>query len=564
MSAIIAGVFGVACGDDPAAPVDLVAPVEIVAVPDLDTLGLADSLLLTAISHAGTVRSVQWEIAPRNEATVSDTLVYRPQRAGTEVVRAVVALVDGARGTATRVMVTAPNLAPRVQIVPPPWEDFLRVPLGDTIVLAADFQEPDGDSIAAGAITWSIDGQATATGDTLRVAVDSVRGFLIEVAVRDPAGAVGRAQYSSTSYDPIVPATWRTWVRRAGTVTRSGSGTLAVNYGLKTDGGNALCDCPLFGLDHDGSVVWETDTGSGATPIAATTAAFYFTGPDGGLLRLTDGGVLDWTIPHVAVGPALLPGGDVVAMVNRGISAPRSLVLVDHAGQVQFETTLDSITTRALALSVGAQSTTYTLGSSLGIGPGWRAHVYAVDPTGTILWHRPFDAPGAGQAVALIPAADTTIVVSADSLYALDASSGAIRWRRAERPFRIVAGHGWIAFPVADEVVRVRLGDGMTLERTPVPGVQTTVSPVLAGDGRILVAVDRAVVLIDPATGVESWRHRTAGRPGDMLIPEHGGQLIVIDNLGHVEQVAVPVTPLDGPWPQGWGGSMRNSRIRSP
>ena len=184
-----------ACESETTTPLDRVVAISIVVDPPTDTVELADTATLTIQTDSLIPTNVAWTVGPDTVVVVGDTLRYTPPGAGTTCIRAIAEFAADRVGSDARCFFTPTNSAPSVTIALPPGEefslvaDFNFVALGDTIVLIAVIDDPDGDVIDAAHIRWFLneagDTVLAGTGDTLRLPVTEVREYDIEVAVVD-------------------------------------------------------------------------------------------------------------------------------------------------------------------------------------------------------------------------------------------------------------------------------------------------------------------------------------------------------------------------------------------
>ena len=558
-AAVLLSAAVLACGGtEPIGPPSAVVPVEIISVPDLDTLALNDSLLLTVRSDSGPVASVEWFVVERNEVTGQDTLVYRPPAAGIEHLRAVAELADGRTGAALRAVVTRRNHAPVVVIRVTPELRYERVPLGSVIELVASYHDPDGDAIPPESVIWSQvdEPDPLHVGDTLRLSVDGVLDYRIRLEVTDAAGATATVRFHTTGYDPIVPADWRSFLGRpAGVITETGSGVLVFNFGQKHDGGNAICECPVFGLQSDGTRLWQVAAGSGAPSIAAGDAEVYFTDADGTLKEISDAGDVGWTLPGAVTGAVMFADGTLGVLSRDASGSSRTLRRLTAQGQQLWNVPLG--VARVHGAAVAQDSTVYVMAS-----PTTGGRVLAVSSAGNIVWQR--DLPAICCVLApFIPVNDSTVLAFADSVYALR-PDGSVRWTRERDGGRTVVDAAGNAHRIGnDDLVVYRSDDGSEVRRTPIDSGSAFVSPILTADGAIIIGSRSLVLALDAATHAERWRHQMAGRVRDILLTGDG-LLVMADGLGHAEGLTLSAGPLASPWPQGYASARRTSRAAIP
>ena len=570
--AVLVAALCAGCTDAVEPGVDLIVPIQIVATPDRDTLKLADSLVLVVVADSGQADRVVWTFGSVDDSVVADTLVYRPQAAGTEFIRAVASFPGEREGAAVRRVVTRPNGAPSILVVPLGGEDYSRVPLGDTIELVAQVNDPDGDTIPAGSIQWyrtAPDGSPLPTpaggGDTLRIPVATLDTVSLRVVVTDPAGANAVTTYTSIAYDPGTPGRWRRRIPGGNStlLSRHPNGLIIVHDGQKRDGDTFNCSCTVTALTDGGTLAWTYSTGPAGTPVVIGDDGGIYLGREDLLVRLNPDGTEAWTSPGAAIGPGLMQDG-AVAVVNEGVftppTPPRRVRVVETTGTERWSADLDSMTL-VVALVVGADSTLYVLGDE-----GGGAFVHALAPDGTTRWLRRLFRRNIIPSVSgIVPADDSTLLVTAlDSVFALRAD-GSTRWTIGGGSFSQPAiGYGRAFFGVnnAFDLVAVDLATGQEVWRLALDGRMG--APLLNDAGEVLVPAGAEVVAADAGTGAERWRHAWAGNITTALLLTAGGDLLAGDLLGYVESVAIGAGPLASPWPMPWADERRTGRARLP
>jgi len=561
--AALIGIVALTCTD--AVAPDLVVPIQIMATPDRDTLTLADSLVLVIGSDGLGPVQVAWIIEPRADTLLQDTLIYRPRSAGTEYVRARASFPQEHVGSAVRRFVTLPNAAPHA-VIRVLGGRVARVPLGDTIVLVAEVSDPDGDAIGPDARRWYLGdpngdpkGDLLATGDTLRFPATAVATLRFHLVVTDSAGAYADGWYTTTAYDPVTPARWRTrvssfWVTA---VSRHPTGLILAHALSPID--------PLrrvVALTDGGAPAWTFDTQISGTPlVVGDDGGVYQSGGSGTggsqdetkVTKLDAVGSEIWTVAEAGAtsGPVLLWDGGVAVPRLRGTR------VLEPDGRERWTASVDSIE-EVIGQAVGGDSTLYVLGYTP--WPDWRASVSAYTPDGLPQWRILVGAKSTNWI--MVPADDSTLLVGADSLYALR-RDGSVRWSRAGPFSHPAIGQGRAYYALNNELAAVALVNGEEVWRVILPA-RSPGAPILTSGGDVVVAAGSTLLALDVGTGLEGWRHELAGTLTATLLVTDGGDLIAGDAQGFIEAIPVGARLLPAPWPMAWADERRTGRMRRP
>lgn len=552
--ALLVAAIGVACTETSAPELDRVVTIEIRAVPDVDTLDLADSLTLSVWADTLTPLTVTWIVEPSADTIVSGSLVYHSPAPGTVLVRAVATFSQERVGVATRRVVTPPNGAPIGTIQPVEPNNYSRVPLGDTIAVMAAFEDPDGDSLS---VRWyagqpgSPSSLFLGSADTLRMPVDSVGLYFISVEVRDPVGARGVAWMHAEAYDPVTPALWRVF-------------TSTLDQLSSTDG-HLIVTSPLFAFDETGRLLWSLGR-SGVVPVPSIGDAVYFTDDTRTLNRVSRSGAIEWSLPNATLGPVVLPDSSLVIPST----GPMRLRRISPSGTVIWDHTPDSSLTQFRPTAVGSDSSIYAFAVS-DTGP----LLLRLGPDGTEQWGR--RAPTGSIALA----DDSTVLVTGDSILALR-PDGSVRWSRAQATVAPVVGLGDVAYTSwrsgnTGSLLAFRTTDGTDVWQVAIDfgGTGSGEPPwpaVLAVDGAAVFSLDTLVVAVDAATGAERWRHVLGGASWHGPLLTDSGLLVMwgsayrqgLASRGYLEALDLGTGPLDSPWPMEWGGNRRLGRTQVP
>ncbi len=247
-----------------------------------------------------------------------------------------------------------------------------------------------------------------------------------------------------------------------------------------------------------------------------------------------------------AIGEPLV---DSTLAVFTAFSDMRVIGLDAHSGKLRWQTRLPLAAGVPYAgMPAGGILSAY---QDLIIVPAW--DVYALDrASGAVRWSftEPDDYPGYN---ATVVAGGRVYTVGRD-LYALDAASGVLKFRRSigEQPFRPVVVDSVIYIATRREVFPGTLGNGhvmalnantgTTIWSVPIEDPQDSgrggsVGPVFVTDSMAIVAGQNAVVYaLDRSTGQTRWIYNGAGvYSAGLAIVDH--TVIVAGDVGVVEGV---------------------------
>jgi outer membrane protein assembly factor BamB len=559
---LVAGLCA-ACTEAVSPPADRVVPIRVVATPDLDTLRLSDSLVLRVAADSLTPLAVQWIVGLR-DTVVADSLVYHPRAAGTEFVHALASFPGERSGEATRGLVTLPNAAPTVAIVAVAPSYLAQVPTGDTVVLAAAYADPDGDPVEVRWFAGDPDSGVAnllATGDTVRVPVDTAGQYAVVVEARDPAGNRAAVLQEWGGYDPITPAAWRTHVGPFSELTATGAGLIVA--------GNGRYPQRLRAIDASGTLVWELAIGGSQTSRIPAgddevyVSAFPGVNVPGTLSRVSESGVIEWSLTDVEEGPVMLPDGSLVVPSGKGSGTWSTMRRISRDGMVMWSVPVDSVIWwgSGEGVAVGPDSAIYIRCAFTPREP----RLIRLEHDGSLAWSRDM------VVNSLTVADDSTLVVAgSDSIYGLR-PDGTIRWSRSPGAAEVVVGTGGVAYHIPyygpdRGLFAFRTTDGADLWSRLVDsaGLISGIGPVLTAGGAVIVAAGHSLIVVDAATGAERWRHEMAGAPVASPLLTDQGLLVASDWYGYVEAIDIGAGPADSPWPMAWGGNRRRGRPNSP
>lgn len=543
-----------ACSDEaPLTPPDRLVDVSVVMSPSSGPHRLGDTLTFTVEGGAGRrLAGVRWSILPEGGPPVeSETLVWEASTSGRWWIRGEAEFEDGSAGADTRMVDVRPNSAPTVTIEPVTGMDFSRMPLGDTLHLAATIEDPEGDEFPPERVEWLLTGteddSLLTQGDTLVLHMAEPGSFDIALRVTDPHGATSVRRFPGEFYDPISPPAWRARVGgryafHGLTETRSGA--------VLVGGRNSMT-----ALSSDGEQIWEVELGSDpAEPVpAGPSGNLYLAGED--LVALTPGGEELWRISREQgggtpdLGPMVLEDGTLI-----DLAGDRVLRWITPEGELIRSVTLAEMND-VTGMGVGLAGRIYVGGRLSGSPPVELLLAYS--DAGEELWSRELDPEGTYPA-SLVPVGDQAVLFSSDSLYAFSAD-GEKLWA-APDPIRQqpAVGGGLVFAPGSRGLRALRLSDGGVQWEAAHEGFLS--SPVLTADGRVFVATRREVLGFDSLTGELVYRHRLASEHWGELLLTTGGLLVVVDQSAFVEALDVGSSPLDSPWPMPWGGPYRLGR----
>ena len=536
------------------------------ANPERDTIRVYDSVVLRVTVPLGDAAptALQWSVLPRGDSSVGDSFVFHPAGAGTELVRVVAHFAGGAVGTAERRFVVQVNNAPLASINDIHAVRSDRLPLGDTARFLVTISDPDGDALAAGGISWTVEpssGVLLASGDTVRFVPDSAMDYQLSLMVTDPGGAFTRVNTVVSAYDPVTPARWRT-----GTCTgprhllETPGGLLVILHGNRDESGFSLVPTcqKIEAWDTSGVHRWELNADpAGQSMVVGQQGDIYLA--QGEVRRISDAGSVDWvlpgndfTAPGSTLGPAILADGSVVLPSFGNL---RSLRRVSAGGAILWEVGLDSMTGLLPGVAVAADSTIY-VGGRTASAPA----LAAVSAAGTLQWVRvshgqPVPFGGLGPTIV----DDSTILFGSTTLDAVR-PDGSSRW---SVPFG-----GPVVVGAADDVYvgtstglrALRGSDGSERWAT----TTTAGYLALAADGTLFATSSSFIIAYDATTGAELWRHRMAFAPSTPPLITAGGLLVVTDHFGIVEAIDIGAGPLDSPWPMAFADAQRSGRVRRP
>jgi outer membrane protein assembly factor BamB len=322
---------------------------------------------------------------------------------------------------------------------------------------------------------------------------------------------------------------------------------------------------PVQALDlATGRLRWERGD-LGPASVVTDVSHAYFSGADGlTAVSLTDGSTL-WTSPLTAgsdrstveVGDGIVIGSSADGSSLQGLDAA--------TGDVQW-TQPGLLLPQAQTLPFAGDGNVYTSGPD-GLG--------AVDvATGEIRWHvdpASLSADGVTPYGAIPGALLVVTYSSTPEVVALDAASGAVRWRSSARGVgQIVGGEdtvvllsgcgGGVALP--GRAVVVRAGDGKEVWRQDIPAAPS--NPVASGGVVVVGGSDACgsgpahISAHDAATGTELWRrdvsNESPNAPRQQLATAAGvvallddGQLVALDRRAGTERWHQPSDAEAGP-----------------
>lgn len=547
-----------ACGDPVAPPVDLVVPVQIVAEPNVDTIGLADSVRLTVYAPGEVPTAVQWITGASfgdPDTVVGDTLVVTARYAGDLIVRATASFGGGRGGSATRTFATPAGIVPPLVVAGPDGISQARVPLGDSMVFIARYQDSVAPATAPVHVQWFLEstvfetGVLVGTGDTLRFPVDTARTFWFRTEVVAATGARSTRRFSASGYDPITPALWRRPVPRpggAGTLTWDPAGRIITHAGgTPGDTGYIVAFTPT-------AEIWRSKSHLGFRRIMVTGDGGVVLHAGGAINRFGADGARSWVASPAATMAVERADGVLIA------AAPGLLRALSPTGAEVWRAALDPV---AFAyprdMAVASDGTVYLVAiPTFRSTPPAIGRVAAFDPDGAMLWERPLVSNFDG-AVAI--AEDGTVIVQSDSIQGFS-PDGTRRWSDVHRGFSTdgtqpVAAFGMVFEQGLDGVLARSLSDGSIIWT----GGRWSCA-IATADGTVLMLNSFTVVAVDAATGAERWRHVTAGGLLDLLL-RPDGLLLMTDGTGMVEALQLPAGPAVG-WPMAGGGPSRRGRAQ--
>lgn len=564
-----------ACDEEPLEPRSgLVVPIEIVASPDRDTLRFWDSLTLTVRADSGLIPcSIRWTVIPRDVEAVGDSFIYQPQGPGTELVRALARFDGDTVGVAERGFVTRPNSAPLVSITPLTIADSLkRRPIGDTLRLAAEYSDPEGDTILDADVLWFREVADTleplGAGPTLLYVLASPSRYRVAVRVSDPGSAHAIARYWTEAYDPLTPSLWRVNVGiQAFGISASPEGVLFLHNGQRRDNPPGVGSCRLVAVSGDGVILWKSDMpDAAAPPVVAPSGDFYLSRLvpgdvlSGELVKYSPAGQEQWVLGAdeqgfaATIAPALLHDASL-ALPTRDNDLHRAVRRVTASGNVLWMTVVPNIPQSygIGAVAVGVDSTIYVAAR----GEQYEAHLTAIAPDGTIRWQRAWQEETASPSV--LVASERTVLFIADSLYAVSADGTPLWSAGARWGWAVVGTGGVVYYASGSDLLAVDLSDGSEVWRLSIAPESYSYSPLLTSDGQLIVASGMQAISYSASSGEELWRHEFARSVSASPLLTESGLLVFGDGYGSWKRS----TSGSGRWirPGRWPGRRRSGPV---
>jgi len=165
--------------------------------------------------------------------------------------------------------------------------------------------------------------------------------------------------------------------------------------------------------------------------------------------------------------------------------------------------------------------------------------------------------PGRDEPVWSVELATDTAPIAADgqlyvhaagALHALDAATGALRWRLPAGELAVppIVRSGWLILALADGGLQaVRGQDGVVLWAQAMRAPLTS-PPSIDGNMFAAAFADRRIALIDIATGAPKWERTLGSRPGGITLS--GDRIFVATDDGHFLSLETRDGDLDWPW----------------
>lgn len=331
-------------------------------------------------------------------------------------------------------------------------------------------------------------------------------GLLVLAAGFAPAPVAGRSSRSRGA-----PALFRANPARTGYVSAGPEPPLVLRWRFKTRRGPDEIEAfPAVDDGLSGATVWK-----GAVFVGGHDGRVYCLDAATGRRRweFLTGGVVNST-PAVQGGVVFVGSRDGFLYALR--AADGSLVWKSKAGVRMF---------RWISYG-GIRGSPVLVGATVAVG-GCDGRVRALDSrAGRRLWTFDTGTEGCYSSPAL---ASGTLYVGSDGvsgthLFALDARTGALRWKfpSPTQIFATPAVDGGVVYVHArnDHVYALRAADGSVAWKAPAPSAQDEASAFAdmaksspaVGLGRVFVGVDRELLALDAGTGAVRWRQRVAGR----------------------------------------------------
>ena len=126
----------------------------------------------------------------------------------------------------------------------------------------------------------------------------------------------------------------------------------------------------------------------------------------------------------------------------------------------------------------------------------------------------------------LVADAERVYIIAGEALHALDARTGAVRWRTpigGSATAAPLARAGWILVAAVADLLAIRATDGHIIWRQRVGAIEFR--PAIDGDLLVAPIVEGRVLALDVATGSERWRTELGSAPTEPLVI--GGRVYV-------------------------------------
>lgn len=301
-------------------------------------------------------------------------------------------------------------------------------------------------------------------------------------------------------------------------------------------------DGAVYALDaRTGAIAWRAATDAAVTSAAAVTDdAVYVTTLGGGLYALDRATGRERWRAHLGPDAQLAWGRESGDVFSSSPAVVGGILVVGGANSGVYALDAVSGTPRWRAQTGGRVRSSPAVAGGMVYAASFDGHVYAFDlATGTQRWRHATEGASLNSAefgydrrsvIASPAVAGGVVYVGARDghFYALDAATGARRWRIAHDRT------SWsIASPaVADSLVyegssdarffhALRRADGKEIWRISTPGIVWS-SPALVGGLVYFGTGAGSVLAVDAATGREAWRYQTGGPIHSSPVVAHG------------------------------------------